>query len=355
MFKSFGNMGDKIVGLIDPSKSVTLVAGFQTIVATWAIIYILYIAYMFHLGKVDNPVRQIVYKLMMFGFISLFAFNAGDWYKYAIGVIQGLNDWISGGGVNAIYADLDDGLKTIDKIHQIYFEHDSIKWLKLLAIMGTGIIFVSYMAVGLTTSLLLIINTITLQIIFVLAPFAFLSLFFPLVRGIFDRWIEMIISNVFTIFFLSLFYKVIFTEYKNVLDGINPLSVKPGFIYDTTNVDIILSAFVILGFSVLGVVLLFMSTQLASKLSSVSIESIPKGAAIATAITGIMAGKGYGAGKSAGKSTYNDAKRATKGAINGVSGISRKAGDAGSKAHNLLKQTGQKARAERKAGGKKTS
>ncbi|MDL1957378.1 MAG: type IV secretion system protein [Candidatus Desulfofervidus auxilii] len=353
MFVSFGKMGEKIVALLDPSKSVTLVAGFQTIVATWAIIYILYIAYMFHLGKVDNPVRQVVYKLMMFGFISLFAFNAGEWYNYAIGAIQGLTDWISGGGVNSIYKDLDDGLKTIDKIHQIYFEHDSIKWLKLLAIMGTGIIFLSYMAVGLTASILLIINTITLQIIFVLAPFAFLSLFFPLVRGIFDRWIEMIISNIFTIFFLSLFTEVIFTEYKNILDGINPLSVTPGYIYDTTNVDIILSAFVIFGFSVLGVVLLYMSTQLASKLSSVSIESIPKGAAIATATTGMVAGKGYSAGKSVGKSTYNTAKKSTGKVINGVSGVSRKAGDAGSKAHKLLRETGKKARAERKAGGKK--
>ena len=36
-----------------------------------------------------------------------------------------------------------------------------------------------------------------------------------------------------------------------------------------------------------------------------------------------------------------------------VSSVSRKAGSAGSKAHNLLKTTGRKASAERRAGGKK--
>jgi len=348
MFSSFKTMGDGLVALLDPSKSVALVAGFQSIVATWAVIYILYIAYMFYLGKVDNPVRQIIYKMMMFGFISLFAFNSGEWYDFAIGAIKGLSDWLSGGGIDVIFAKLDDGILAINKISKVYFKYDSTTF-KLLAVVGTGIIFVSYMLISLLASILLVINTLTLQIIFILAPFAFVSLFFPFVRGIFDRWLEMIISNVFTIFFLSLFTNVVFDKYQKILDDLKPTTTTTGFFGDSTTVDIFLSAFAIVGYSVLGFFLLLMSTQLASKLSSVSIESAPKGAAIATAITAVGAGKGYSAGKGA-------VHRASKSVVAGagkitstVGGVSRKAGSVGSKAHNLLKQQGKKASSERKA------
>lgn len=354
MFQNFKDIGDIVVGLLDPAKSVTLVAGLQTIVSTWAVIYILYIAYMFHLGKVDNPVRQIVYKMMMFGFISLFAFNAGEWYTYSINAIKGLSDWLAGGSIDVIFAKLDDGILTIDSLSNIFFEHDSIKWLKLLAIMGTGIIFLSYMLVALFASILLVINMVTLQVVIVLAPFAFVSLFFPKINAIFDRWLEMIIANVFTIFFLSLFTNAIFDVYISILNKLDPVSVTPGFIYDSTNVTIFMTTFTIFAFSVLAFVLLRLSTSLAEKLSAVSIESAPTGAMISTAIMGYaggkMAGKGVKAGKSAGKS----AGRGIGKTIGAVSGVSRSAGNAGSKAHGLLKETGKKATAERRAGGKKS-
>lgn len=340
MFGKFKETGDEIVAILDPAHSVTLVAGLQTAVSTWAVIYILYIAYMFYLGKVDNPVRQIVYKMMLFGFISLFAFNAGEWYQYAIKAIQGLSDWLSGGGLDVIYDKLENGIITIDKITQIYFDSDSIKWLKLLAITGTAVVFISYVFFGVILATLLVINVVTLQIIFVLAPFAFVSLFFPKINAIFDRWLEMIISNVFTIFFLSLFANIVLDKYTSILTE---------HLADAETTEILLSAFSICAFSLLGIVLLYMSTQIASKLSAVSIESIPKGAAIATAITGMGAGKAYTASKTATKSTIKQGGEV----IDKVSGISQRAGNAGSKAHNLLKQTAKKASAERRTGGKK--
>jgi len=55
-----------------------------------------------------------------------------------------------------------------------------------------------------------------------------------------------------------------------------------------------------------------------------------------------------------GKSTVKGVAKGASKAISVVSGISRKAGDVGSKAHQLLKQTGTKARAERKSGGKES-
>lgn len=354
MFLKFKEIGDIVVGLLDPAKSVTLVAGLQTIVSTWAVIYILYIAYMFHLGKVDNPVRQIVYKMMMFGFISLFAFNAGEWYTYSINAIKGLSDWLAGGSIDVIFNKLDDGILTISSLSDVFYEHDSIKWLKLLAFIGSAIIFFSYMLVALFASILLVINMVTLQVVIVLAPFAFVSLFFPKINAIFDRWLEMIIANIFTIFFLSLFINAIFDVYIEILNKLDPVSVTPGFVYDSTNVNILLTTFTIFAFSVLAFVLLKLSTSLAEKLSAVSIESAPTGAMISTAIMGYavgkMAGKGVKAGKSAGKS----AGRGIGKTIGAISGVSRSAGNAGSKAHRLLKETGKKATADRRAGRKKS-
>lgn len=354
MFNSFKDLGDEIIALIDPASSLTLVAGFQTIIVTWATIYILYIAYMSMLGKVDNPVRQVLYKMLIFMFISLFAFNIGGWYTYAVNAINGLVDWISGGGTDTIYAKLDDGLKMIANIAQVYEDNDSSTF-EIKSALASILIYGAYFAVALLVAILLVLNVVTLQIIIVLAPFAFVSLFFPLVRGIFDRWVELIISNVFTIFFISLFFNAIFEKYKSILTGLDPITTTAtGIIWDTTEVDIFLSAFTVLGFSVLAFMLIIMSIQLASKLSSVSIESLPKSAAIATAATGYIAGKTIKSTYKASKGAGNAGIKAGKTSINAVSGVSRSAGNAGSKAHNLLKQTGKKAQAERRAGGKKS-
>jgi type IV secretion system protein VirB6 len=353
MFNTFKVFGDEIVSLLNPSSSLTLVAGFQAIIITWATIYIMYIGYMSFLGKVDNPVRQVLYKLLLFMFISLFAFNTAGWYTYSIDAIKGLVSWISGGGTDAIYAKLDDGLKMIANIAQVYEDNDSSTF-EIKSALASIIIYGAYFAVALLVAILLVLNVVTLQVIIILAPFAFVSLFFPLVRGIFDRWIELIISNVFTIFFISLFFNTIFEKYKKILTGLDPITTTTtGVIWDTTEVDIFLSAFTVLGFSVLGFMLILMSIGLASKLSSVSIESLPKSAAIATAATAYIGGKTVKSTYKAGKNAGNAGYEAGKNSINAVSGISRSAGNAGSKAHTLLKQTGKKAKAERKAGGKK--
>lgn len=337
MFNSFNDFGDDIVSLINPSSSLTLVAGFQSIIVTWATIYIMYIGYMSLLGKVNNPIRQVLYKLLLFMFISLFAFNIGDWYKYAIDGINGLVTWISSGGTDSIYGKLDDGLIMISNIAQVYEDSDSSP-LNIKSHFASLIIYGAYYAIGLLVAILLVINELTLQIIIVLAPFAFVSLFFPLVRGIFDRWIELIISNIFTIFFISLFFNAIYERYSTILTGLDPITTTTtGVLWDTTKVDIFLSAFSVLGFSVLGFMLILMSIGIASKLSSVSVESLPKSAAIATAATSYVGGKSL---KSAGKAGISLGKKgasATKNAISGISGLSTKAGNSGSKAINLLK------------------
>ena len=350
MFNDFKKVGDEIVTLLDPAKSVTLVAGFETIIVTWATIYILYIAYMSFLGKVDNPVRQILYKLLMFMFISLFAFNSGDWYDYAIDAINGLVGWISEGGTDVIYTKLDDGLDMIDNISQVYEDNDSGTW-HLKSAIASIIIYFAYYCVALLVAIMLVLNVVTLQIIIILAPFAFLALFFPFVRGIFDRWIELIISNVFTIFFISLFFDAIFKKYASILTGLDPITTTTtGIIWDTTEVEIFQSAFAVLGFSTLAFMLILISVGLASKLSSVSIESLPKSGVMATSAGAYIATKAL---KGSAQGTAKVGKIATNASIKAVGGASRKVGSAGSKAHNLLKKTGRKASAERKSGGKK--
>lgn len=346
MFNNFKDLGDEIVALIDPASSLALVAGFKAIIVTWATIYVLYIAYMFFLGKVDNPVRQILYKLLIFMFISFFAFNLGGWYDYAIGAINGLVSWISGGGTDAIFAKLDEGLKMIANISQVYEDNDSSTW-KLKSALGSIIIYISYYAVALLVAILLVLNVITLQIIILLAPFAFVTLFFPLVRGFFDRWIELIISNVFTIFFISLFFMSVYEKYQSILTGLDPITATTtGVLWDTTSVDIFLSAFTVLGFSVLAFMLILMSIGIASRLSSVSIESLPKSAAIATAATAYVAGKSTQSAGRAGRDIMKNGSRT----IGAVGGASRAVGRTGSNAHSLLKTQGKRASAERRQG-----
>jgi len=336
MFQSFEKMGKEVVLLLDPTASLTLVAGFQAIIVTWATVYIMYIGYMSLLGKIDNPVRQVIYKMLMFMFISLFAFNMAGWYTLAIDAINGLVSWISGGGTSAIFKKLDDGVKMIANIAQVYEDNDS-SLFSLKSMLASIIIYIAYFSVALLVAILLVLNVVSLHVIIVLAPFAFLSLFFPLVRGIFDRWIELIISNLFTIFFISLFFNAIYVKYESILAGLDPITIKGTLIFwNTTKVDIFLSAFAVVGFSVLSFMLLMMSVKLASKLSSVSIESLPSSAAVSTVAAGYIGTKAIA-------NTVGSVAKGSGKVVSAVSGVSRAAGSrGGSKAQSLLKKRGKK-------------
>jgi len=349
MFESFHTFVNDIITLIDPDKSLALVAGFKALITTWATIYIMYMGYMSLFGKVDNVVRELIYKLLILLFVGFFAFNLHGWYDIAIKTIQDLNTWISGGGALNVYKELDNGVVMISNLSELYFTKDTSTF-ELGASFATLIIYFSYFLVALTTAILLLLNMLSLQIIILLAPFAFLALMFPLVKGIFSRWIELIISNLFSIFFIALFFNIIFTKYKKIIAGLDPVTKTVGGLWDSKEVDFYMSAFTIFGFSVLAFILLLLALKYASALSSASIENAPKGAVM---MAGALAYMAKATAKSTGKGVYS-AGKGLAGAVKGVSGLSTIAGNKGSSAHKLLKKRGKAAQKERASGGKKS-
>ena len=310
MFTDFKKIGDELLDLVDPAASLTLVAGFKAVVSAWFVGYIIYVGYMTIAGRTKTPVPDIFIKVVAFTAIAAFAFNVGGWYNLAINGVNGLSNWASGGGVVNIYSSLDLGLIQIDHLHQIFIKNDATWGYPLIASAGAAVIYIAYYAFAIFVTFLLIANTLTLKLVIFLFPIAVVTLFFPMVKGVFERWVELALANIISILLISIFFTSIWKSVHKKMSSI---------ITGAAGNEIITVAFSLAGLYLLGLFLITMAVSLANSLTRASIERLP-GAAGKSAVTagaasayvgakgGQMAGKGLGKAGGAVKSSAAAAK-----------------------------------------------
>jgi len=275
MFVDLRNIGDNIIALINPNDALVLVAGFKAVVSAWFIGYLLYVGYMTMAGRTRTPLSDIMIKVVVFTAISAFAFNIGGWYNLAINAINGLNTWASSGSTDSIYLKLDLGLWEIDKLHEVFIKNDDTWGYPLIASLGATIVYISYYVFAVYITALLVINSLTLKLIVFIFPVAVMTLFFPMVKGVFERWLEIAISNILTILFISIFFNAIWSAtYQKMMD----------IIASAKDLEILTVAFSLAGLYAMGFFLIKVSVAFAEKLTRVSAEYLPGAVAKSSAI-----------------------------------------------------------------------
>jgi len=346
MFKFIKNFETEIVSIINPADAVTLVAGFKAIIATWFISYIMYVGYMMMAGKNNTPIPDIMTKFFMFFLISLFAFNIDAWFDTVVKIVNGLSDWaetagaqVVDGGTLSIHQRLEDGWKILIELQNKLTAN--VGWTEIFAAIGIHlamfIVYGSYFILGIYIAVLLMLNAIILKTLLFIFPIAVVTLYFQWTKGVFERWIEMAISNIFTILLISVFFNGIWDYYEKILEALVLGEVVRHGATMIPVVDMVVPVAMAFGLAALAAVafaLIRLATMIAEKLTRVSIDRLPGSAAASTA-AGIVRNTAIG-GWATGKA-YDKAKGATKGSINAVSALSIKAGNAGSSAHALYK------------------
>ena len=201
----FTGIGYTIDNLLTDIQQISLndrMQQLQLLVSGLITLTIMYKGYMVLAGKSQDPIRELVWDLGRKAFILTFAMGAGMWLQYSIEAVKGIYEW-AGGGIG-FYQQLD---KLIDS---------AIDYMKeIWRLCGvTEIIFAALMVIIIGICLCAIIFELFFAIIasgvsnaflIVVLPLALFCLMWNQTKQVFTQWCQLLLSNTFTILFLSIF------------------------------------------------------------------------------------------------------------------------------------------------------
>ncbi|MCF6244345.1 MAG: type IV secretion system protein [Sulfurovum sp.] len=325
MFVELYKMSEEFLALIDPAQSLLLVLAFKSVVVVWFALWVMFVGFNYVWGSTVTPIRDIVKKFLIYSAISAFAFNIGAWYGLSVSIIKEFSVWASGDSIIAMFTLLDMGTWRLSDLSQVYIKNDKSYIYHFEALFGTFLVHLAYYGFGLVASIILIYNSLALKLLIFTLPFAVTSLFFSLTKDIFSKWVQLLIANILSLIFISIFFK---QTYLKVMEQIKLVSAKGNLLTITT------SAFEIVSFLILGIFFLLITVHLSERLSSASVDRAVSSTAKKTALAG--AGAGYLGAKAMGTVTRKGLE-GTQGTINAVSAASTIAGNSASSAHALHK------------------
>ncbi|QRN41559.1 MAG: hypothetical protein GKC53_05450 [Neisseriaceae bacterium] len=239
-------------------------------------------------GKTEEPIKDTVFKIGSLIIIYAFA-TEPQWLNLIDAVVDGLKSSLSIGDSSALGA-LDALINSIEKEFGEVKSRISIRDLG----HGFGLLFtfalesLSVIIIAVITAIPLIVNEFTLKFLLAISPLFIFCLSFQVIRGMFNAWMQLVISSVLYFVFLNL----IIGNAIHFTDKLN-LGTKESIVHGLNM--LIASLFIA---KIIGVL-----KEISSSLSSVTADSIAS--AIGTK-AGNLAARGtirgtMGAGKLAGK------------------------------------------------------
>ncbi|MDR2341611.1 MAG: type IV secretion system protein [Campylobacteraceae bacterium] len=198
IFSNIQSEVDAMVKALNEAMMSQRVEDLKSILVISITIYIVYKAYIIWAGKVQEPMKDLMWDFASKAVIIAFISSADTWLAMSIAAINDLHEW-AGGGIN-LFADLDKQVSlsiTIDNNFKS-FNADSIypfiitaKWIGL----GLGLavpFFIMMMA------------KISLQLLIITAPIFIFCRLFGFMKGMFDGWLRLIFTNILIVLFITL-------------------------------------------------------------------------------------------------------------------------------------------------------
>lgn len=261
-------------------------------------------------GKSQEPIRELIWDLVIKSIIITFALNLNGYLKL---VINAMNEmYVVVGGGEQFYSRLDSLYTQIKDLSDIInFRNEGLAgWKSSLAYC---LIWASFALCVLPMLSLIAYSALSQTILMMLAPIVFFCTMYGFLKNMFQQWLGMVISNIFTILIVSL----VFEEVQKAISAlmfklIHEIQIGAGSVFEPA----IKMAF--LGFILL--IITKVSVLIAEKLSQVSIDSITQSGLINSIMpAGILASKasGFIAGKSS-QLTNKGATAATNSVTNNV-------------------------------------
>ncbi len=268
VFQKLGSMINEILDFLKTQTNSDIITTLASLIAVTITIQVIFKAYLTLAGKLNDPIREVIFDLVLKMLIAIFALNVGGWLDLTKEAMQELHNSFSG-GVN-LYAVLDAKLDSVLQLNAKLIENSKF-WDGTLfsALIGVALNLISFM-IGIVPAFVVMLTTdITLRLILLLAPIVIFARLYGWFKNIFTQWLGIFIGNLLTVYMVGMLLNQFSLKYGEFLDLVQD---KAG------EVDAI-------GIGMQGVMygfLLFMLLKtvvtIAEKLAQVSIEGVGQSA-----------------------------------------------------------------------------
>lgn len=268
VFQKLGSMINEILDFLKTQTNSDIITTLASLIAVTITIQVIFKAYLTLAGKLNDPIREVIFDLVLKMLIAIFALNVGGWLDLTKEAMQELHNSFSG-GVN-LYAVLDAKLDSVLQLNAKLIENSKF-WDGTLfsALIGVALNLISFM-IGIVPAFVVMLTTdITLRLILLLAPIVIFARLYGWFKNIFTQWLGIFIGNLLTVYMVGILLNQFSLKYGEFLDLVQD---KAG------EVDAI-------GIGMQGVMygfLLFMLLKtvvtIAEKLAQVSIEGVGQSA-----------------------------------------------------------------------------
>lgn len=270
------------------------ILGFKIILSVWLTAWIIYEGLQIAYGKNNKNVKDFMWDSFMkfvFIFVCLYPDAFTNMLKNAL---DGIREYTLGSGKSDnLYALLGDFAYNVSKATNImttssgFFNLFSDKPNAIVAYLSAIICYIGFFIGAISVMVTLAINSLSFYLLAAVIPIMFFCLIFGFLKNVFTQWMTMMISNIFTLIFVTLFCSSAF----NYILPKTQILVSDA---EATNSFFIGGAFIFYG--ILLKIFITLATSMAQNLTQVSME----GAARAGLMQGAaMTGAGVGLGAAA--------------------------------------------------------
>lgn len=264
--KAFGyieNLIDSILENFDATLLNQQMTYLIDIIALYVTLQIVIRGLMIWAGKSQEPIKELMWNLVKWWFIFLVAYNVGGGLDLINNAIKSFHVWAGGGDVS-LYVKLDEMLDVIVKIGIMMEDTDGT--FDMVGLFSQAITWFGFLLVAIPTVVILMFTQLTLKLLLILTPLILITLLFGWLKPIFSKWLETLISNILTLIFVGLFFKMLSNKYQKYANYIFSKTESGGIDVFTLAGEVFLVSIVMSAF-------VFSSIYFASKLSGVSMDT----------------------------------------------------------------------------------
>ncbi len=305
-FQGLGTFVSNIFTFLNSSDIQTIIQALASLFGITVTIWVMLEAYKSFAGKSQEPLRELVWKIVSASLVIAVATNQNGFMETLKVAFEQLHHLMSG-DIN-LFAKLDKLFDEAIKLaNATYQATPSSIGGAILGALCMLLIYIGFVIGAVPTFLIIVFTELTLKLLLLLLPIAIFALAFGFSKQIFNQWLNLFISNALTILIVGLIMSAVlgtYTDFQTSLTS-NVGNVEP--------MSVALQSF-IMGIIMLGLVKV--AHSIAEKLGTVSIEAISKsalgsqisGSATNTAKVGSSVSATAGATKQGAKQMYSDTK-----------------------------------------------
>jgi len=264
VFQKLGSTINEILYFLKTQSNSNLIVTLASLIAITITIQVILKAYLTLAGKINDPIRDVIFDLMIKMFIAIFALNIGGWLDLIKDAMEQLHNSFSGG--ENLYAVLDAKLDSVLLLNAKLYESSKISDGSLFqALIGIILNLISFM-IGIVPAFLVMITTdITLRLILILAPIVIFARLYGWFKNVFTQWLAIFIGNLLTVYMVGMLLNQFSLKYGEFLAKVD---------VNVNNVDAIAIGMQGIMYGFLLFMLLKTVVTIAEKLAQVSIEGV---------------------------------------------------------------------------------